>query len=173
MRASRMVGVRFPRPVAVAGRSCFSRQAATGAGRRTSRPDGASDSASSTVAEPAVSPPSVVTMADYDPRFFDEISHIVDHPWFPLEPGTRFVFRGSALDGKQINLASRSRIRNRMSRSRPTERFRACCVTHAESGFLVTPRTSTRLDPSSMVKSTYSVRSHAVSTVKKSRAKIA
>ena len=47
-----------------------------------------------------------------------------------------------------------------MSRSRsPTARFQACCVTHAES-FLVTPRTSTRLQrPSSMVKSTYSVRS--------------
>jgi len=55
----------------------------------------------------------------------------------------------------------------------PTARFRACCVSPAESGFLVTPRTSTRLDPSSIVKSTYSVRSHAVSTVKKSRARIA
>ena len=83
------------RPVAVAGAILL---LASGCDRsrqeNTSRPDGASDSASSTVAEPAVSPPSVVTMADYDPRFFDEISHIVDHPWFPLEPGTRFVFRG-------------------------------------------------------------------------------
>ena len=54
----------------------------------------------------------------------------------------------------------------------PTTRFRARWVTHAESGFLVTPRTCTRQDPTSIAKSTYRVRSQAVSTVKKPSARI-
>lgn len=58
-------------------------------------------SGSSTVTSTA-SPPAVISAADYDPRFFDETSHIVDHPWFPLEPGPRFVYRGSAVDGEQV-----------------------------------------------------------------------
>jgi hypothetical protein len=63
--------------------------------------------------------------------------------------------------------------RNRTPRSRsPSARFRACWVTHAESGFLVTPRRCTRLDPSSIAKSTYIVRSQTVPTVKKSMATI-
>ncbi|MGH2652082.1 MAG: hypothetical protein ACRDHK_12850, partial [Actinomycetota bacterium] len=70
-------------------------------------------------------------------------------------------------------MESRSRTTNRTPRSRsPTARFRACWVTHAESGFLVTPRTWTRRDPSSMANSTYRVLSQAVSTVKKSNATI-
>src|SRR6266545_1398106 len=59
------------------------------------------------------------------------------------------------------------------ARSRsPTARFRACWVTHAESGFLVTPRTCTLRDPSSMPNSTYMVRSQTGSTVKKSNARM-
>jgi hypothetical protein len=54
----------------------------------------------------------------------------------------------------------------------PTARLRACWVTHAESGFRVTPRMCTRRDRSSMAKSTYRVRSESVSTVKKSNARI-
>ena len=73
-----MVGVRLTRPAVVAGAILL---LAAGCDRsrqeNTSGPDVASDPASSTVAEPAASPPSVVTMADYDPRFFDETSHIV------------------------------------------------------------------------------------------------
>jgi hypothetical protein len=66
-----------------------------------------------------------------------------------------------------------SRIRNRTSRSRsPTARFRGCWVTHAEAGSLVTPRRCTRRDPSPIANSTYIVRSHAVSTAKKSMATI-
>ncbi len=49
---------------------------------------------------------------------------------------------------RRENLESRSRMMNRTPRSHsPTARFRACWVTHAESGFLVAPRTWTRLDP--------------------------
>ncbi len=71
------------------------------------------------------------------------------------------------------NLESRSRITNRMPRSRSlTARFRACWVTHAESGFEVTPRTWTRRDATWITNSTYSVRSQTVSTVKRSSARI-
>jgi hypothetical protein len=71
------------------------------------------------------------------------------------------------------NFESRSRIRNLTPRSRsPTATLRACWVTQAESGFLVRPKTWTRRDPSSIAKSTYTVRSQAVSTVKKSTARI-
>jgi len=35
----------------------------------------------------------------------------------------------------------------------PTTRFRACCVTHVELGFLVTPRMCTRREPTSIAKS--------------------
>ena len=52
--------------------------------------------------------------------------------------------RKTSSNGRE-NLASRSRIENRMPRSpSPTARFRACWVTHAESGFLVTPKMCTR-----------------------------
>jgi len=40
------------------------------------------------------------------------------------------------------------------SKPLPIARFRACWVTHAESGFPVTPRTCTRRDPTSIAKST-------------------
>jgi hypothetical protein len=66
-----------------------------------SQPTAVSGSVSQSTS-PAASPPAVVRSKDYDPGFFDETSHIVDHRWFPLEPGTRFVYRGSALDGKQV-----------------------------------------------------------------------
>jgi hypothetical protein len=48
-------------------------------------------------------------------------------------------------------LASRSRSRNRTPDSRSsTARFRACPVTHVESGYAVTPATCTRRVESSM-----------------------
>lgn len=70
-------------------------------------------------------------------------------------------------------LESRSRIRSRNGprSDRSKERFRACWVTHAVSGRLVAPATWTHLVWTSMTKNTYSVRSHAVSTVKKSAAR--
>ena len=63
-------------------------------------PGGATGSASPGTTS-AASPPAEVKAADFDPGFFDATSYIVDHPWFPLEPGTRLAYRGSALDGKQ------------------------------------------------------------------------
>ncbi len=69
------------------------------------------------------------------------------------------------------NFASRSWIKNRTSSSCSSiARFRACCVTQAQSGFAVIPARWTRREPCSIQNSTYSVRSQTVSTVKKSQA---
>lgn len=55
----------------------------------------------------------------------------------PLTVGKEFALGPGHFVERTENLASRSRIRNRMSPSRsPTARFRACCVTQVESGFL-------------------------------------
>jgi hypothetical protein len=52
--------------------------------------------------------------------------------------------RNTSSKGRE-NLVSRSRITKWTPRSRsPTARLRACWLTHAESGFVVTPRTCTR-----------------------------
>jgi len=45
--------------------------------------------------------PADVTAKDYDPSFFDDSSHVVDNEWFPLRPGTQYVYRGSTLEGKE------------------------------------------------------------------------
>jgi hypothetical protein len=37
---------------------------------------------------------------DYDPSRFDETSTAIDNMWFPMLPGTRFVYEGSTLEGK-------------------------------------------------------------------------
>lgn len=50
---------------------------------------------------PGTTVPGDVKASDYDPAFFDETSYIVDNQWFPLEPGTQYVYRGSTLDGKE------------------------------------------------------------------------
>jgi hypothetical protein len=104
MTASRRVGVGRPRAVVIVAGATLILAAGCDRGRpeTTSTPDESSGSAPPNVTETVASPPSVVSMEDFDPRFFDETSQIVDHPWFPLEPGTRFVYKGSALDGKQI-----------------------------------------------------------------------
>src|SRR6266540_1040681 len=71
------------------------------------------------------------------------------------------------------NFASRSCNRNRTSCSRSsTVRLRACWRIQTPSGLAVTPASRTRRDPCSMKNNTYSVRSQAVSTVKKSQANI-
>ena len=50
-----------------------------------------------------------------------------------------------------VNLESRSRIRNETPEGSPfMDRFRACWVTHAASGFRVTPSIWTRREPTSM-----------------------
>jgi hypothetical protein len=42
---------------------------------------------------------------DYGPELFDETSHIVDNEWFPLVPGTRYVWEGKAFtdEGDRID----------------------------------------------------------------------
>jgi hypothetical protein len=70
--------------------------------------------------------------------------------WMILTPSER-----NTSSNAPVNLESRSRIRNRTPRSRsPTAKLGACWVIHAESGFAVTPRTSTRRDATSIAKST-------------------
>ena len=72
-----------------------------GSGSSTSIPPmstAVSPSASTHAAEP-------VEAADFDPASFDS-SAAVDNEWFPLTPGTQFVYRGSSLDdGKPLSHA--------------------------------------------------------------------
>lgn len=51
-----------------------------------------------TTAEPSPEPAEPLTAEDFDPALFDETSIDVDNQWFPLVPGTRFVFEGEAFD---------------------------------------------------------------------------
>jgi hypothetical protein len=41
-----------------------------------------------------------ITAGDFDPRNFDR-STVVDNKWFPLKPGTQFVYTGATNDGKK------------------------------------------------------------------------
>lgn len=45
------------------------------------------------------------TAEDFDVSLFDDTSHVVDNEWFPLEPGTRYVWEGRAFDdeGERID----------------------------------------------------------------------
>jgi hypothetical protein len=52
-------------------------------------------------ASPPSTPPEDVRANDYDPSFFDNSSHVIDNRWFPLRPGTQFVYKGSTLEGKE------------------------------------------------------------------------
>ncbi len=47
---------------------------------------------------PTATPPPDIRVRDFSPDLFDETSHIVDHGWFPLVPGTRYVWMGRAFD---------------------------------------------------------------------------
>jgi hypothetical protein len=44
------------------------------------------------------SPPVELTGKEFDPADFDDDSATIDNPWFPLQPGMRYVYEGSALD---------------------------------------------------------------------------
>src|ERR687897_627024 len=79
------------------------------------------------------------------------------------------VRKTSSKDPQNFESRSRSRI-CLSSRRSAIDRFRACWVTHTESGRLVTPAMWTRLVATSMKNRTYSVFSNTVSTVKKSHA---
>ncbi len=58
----------------------------------------ASPSTGDPMATSAPEYPSEVTAKDFDPSLFDDTSHIVDNEYFPLVPGTRYVWEGSAFD---------------------------------------------------------------------------
>src|SRR5450756_1736045 len=88
---------------------------------------------------------------------------------------TRIPSERSTASNDRLYLESRSRMRNRtglVRASSPRARLRACWVTHVESGCAVALLRWIRRLPSSMNTRTYSVRSQAVSTVKKSQAMI-
>jgi hypothetical protein len=73
---------------------------------------------------------------------------------------------------RRVNVASRSRTRNRNPRaasSRSINRFRAAWVTHCPVGCAVIPPRSTRRRSTSMTNRTYSRVGPTVSTVKKSQ----
>ena len=75
-----------------------------------------------------------------------------------------------------VNLASRSRMRNRKRRpasSRSMSRLRACWVSQAPVGWAVTPRMCTRRVACSMTKNAYSRRRVMVSRWNRSQARIA
>ena len=69
--------------------------------RRSGASGGASSTGSVAGSPPAAQPPDSIEASDYDPAFFDESSAIIDNPWFPMPPGTQFVYRGSTLEGKE------------------------------------------------------------------------
>ncbi len=65
--------------------------------------DGSTPGASPSPSE--VAPAAPAEDGAFDPANFDEDSATVDNPWFPLEPGTRYVWEGSAFDdeGQRID----------------------------------------------------------------------
>ena len=64
----------------------------------TPEPTGGTSMATPSESEPV---PEDIKASDYDPGFFDDSSYIIDNEWFPLQPGTQYVFKGSTLDGKE------------------------------------------------------------------------
>lgn len=61
--------------------------------------NGASPGPSSVV--PSSTPPPVTSDADFDPANFSNPTHVTN-PYFPLVPGTRFTWKGHALDGDEL-----------------------------------------------------------------------
>jgi len=59
------------------------------------RPEATAGSATETKAATASGTPSrEISADDYDPSLFDDRSTTIDNEWWPLKPGTRFVWRG-------------------------------------------------------------------------------
>jgi hypothetical protein len=77
--------------------------------RGGSSADPTSSPASTTASQDATpgtdTPAGLISARDYDPSLFDDTSHIVDNEWFPLVPGTHFVWEGRAFDdnGERID----------------------------------------------------------------------
>lgn len=42
-----------------------------------------------------------ISAEDFDPGLFDDSSTTIDNEWFPLKPGTRWVWKGSTQEGKE------------------------------------------------------------------------
>ena len=45
-------------------------------------------------------------LLELDPNNFDENSHIIDNPWWPLDAGVQMLYEGTVVDpetGEQIN----------------------------------------------------------------------
>ena len=51
---------------------------------------------------PSPSPDDVIRVDDFSPELFDETSHVVDNEWFPLVPGTKHVWRGTAFEDGEL-----------------------------------------------------------------------
>ena len=45
-------------------------------------------------------PAALLTAEDYDPSRFDETSTTIDNQWFPMQPGTQWIYKGSTKEGK-------------------------------------------------------------------------
>jgi hypothetical protein len=64
--------------------------------------EGSSPNQGASSSSPSVSatgsPGNQLTAKDFDASLFDDTSHVVDNEWFPLVPGTRFVWSGRAFD---------------------------------------------------------------------------
>lgn len=49
----------------------------------------------------SVIPASEITAEDFDLSLFDDGSTTIDNEWFPLKPGTRWVWKGATQEGKE------------------------------------------------------------------------
>jgi hypothetical protein len=76
--------------LAITATACSGEEAGTGGGS----PPRATGAETTTEAIPASETSAEISADDYDPSLFDDSSTTVDNEWWPLEPGTRFVWRG-------------------------------------------------------------------------------
>ncbi len=61
-----------------------------------------SDPGPATTVTETATPPPVASDADFDPTNFSNPT-VVTNPWFPLDPGTRFTWKGHATDGGRVS----------------------------------------------------------------------
>jgi hypothetical protein len=94
-------------PVVAASILVVALSACSGESAGGTTPSSGSSADGNTVSEiPSVSPSGTdpireaLSAKDYDADNFDDPTTI-DNEWFPLQPGTQFIFKGSSLDGKE------------------------------------------------------------------------
>jgi hypothetical protein len=76
---------------------------ASGCGTDTHRDAANGDSAAAETTAGRKTLSREITAEDFDPGLFDETSITIDNEWWPLEPGTQFVWRGSTEeDGERV-----------------------------------------------------------------------